>query len=897
MKYVIWPEERDRANELGGKAAALAALADEQLPIPMWFAVAPCAFDDSLTDEQRDQISDAEPAAMAKLLDKVWPSTSVIAEINDAFEKLEEKLVAVRSSAIDEDSSGHSFAGQLDSFVYIDKQRLPDRVAAVWRSGFNHRVLSYRKEHGLSAATCAPAVLVQTMIDADAAGVAFSVDPVKGRRDVAVVNAVYGLGTALVSGESDADTYFVNSFGNVIERKIAHKAAAHRRDKIALAGFTAKPVDDNMAERAVLSEEQIELIAKLVRTTSDHFGKPQDIEWAIDDHGVYLLQSRPITSLPEIPDEPDGSPASGFRRIWDNSNIAESYAGVTTPLTFSFARRSYEEVYREFCRIMKVPDAKIRDNTGTFANMLGLIRGRVYYNLLNWYRVLALLPGFKMNRKFMEQMMGVKEAMPDDVLAELAAATIGERFTDSFHLMRSMWALRKEHRRLKKTIDRFYERLDGALGNVDPPLTEQSLDQLAAYYRTLESKLLTRWDAPLVNDFLAMIFFGLLARFTKKWCKDESGTLHNDLLCDCGEMISAEPARLIEAMSREIFTSETTIEEFCVKNEDVLRAKIDASPSLKPKVADYLDRFGDRCLEELKLESATLADDPMPLYRSIGYVARRLKRYPTGRPGDKPDLVREKAERRASETVGGKPIRSRIYNWTLRHARDRVRDRENMRFERTRVFGRVRQIFVEMGKRLHANGLLNDPRDVFYLELNEVLGYVEGTLTGINLKVLSLSRKAEFEDYQGDTFPPAQRFETFGPVYLNNRYQAKAVEKEEKQPGDTRSGIGCCAGLIAGRVRVITDPRNADLRSGDILVAARTDPGWIMLFPAATGIVVEHGSMLSHSAIVARELGIPCVVSVPGLMSWLKTGDQLELDGSAGTVKKVRSHAVTSIPV
>ena len=148
-------------------------------------------------------------------------------------------------------------------------------------------------------------------------------------------------------------------------------------------------------------------IAALARRSAALFGQPQDIEWAIEGGRIYLLQSRPITTLRNLPD-PDG-----VLNIWDNSNIIESYSGVTTPLTFSFARSVYEGVYRQFCRILRVPERKIAANDHTFSRMLGLIQGRVYYNLLNWYRVLALLPGFTVNRRFMEQMMGVRESLPD----------------------------------------------------------------------------------------------------------------------------------------------------------------------------------------------------------------------------------------------------------------------------------------------------------------------------------------------------------------------------------------------------------------------------------------------------------------------------------------------------
>jgi pyruvate,water dikinase len=231
-------------------------------------------------------------------------------------------------------------------------------------------------------------------------------------------------------------------------------------------------------------------------------------------------------------------------------------------------------------------------------------------------------------------------------------------------------------------------------------------------------------------------------------------------------------------------------------------------------------------------------------------------------------------------------LRRLLFGWVLRNARARVRDRENLRFERTRLFGRVRSIFVELGRKLHALDLLADPRDVFYLEVNEILGFIDGTTSATDLKGLVSLRRAEFDRYRSSE-PPADRFETLGIVYQGNSFQSREGQAAAGVGGDQRQGIGCCPGVVRGPVRVITDPRNAVLRKGEILVAERTDPGWIMLFPSASGLLVERGSLLSHSAIVAREMGIPAIVSLSGVTRWLKDGDQVELDGGRGVVKKL----------
>jgi pyruvate,water dikinase len=225
----------------------------------------------------------------------------------------------------------------------------------------------------------------------------------------------------------------------------------------------------------------------------------------------------------------------------------------------------------------------------------------------------------------------------------------------------------------------------------------------------------------------------------------------------------------------------------------------------------------------------------------------------------------------------------------LRNARVRVAQRENLRFQRTLLFGRVRRIFNECGCRLHAMGVIASPRDIFHLQVEEVISYIDGTAVTSDLSALAALRKLEFESYK--TLPaPAERFETRGAVYHAQTYApAKAATPLPDNNEDERTGLGCCAGVVRGLVTVVRDPRNAQLPAGRILVAEHTDPGWIMLFPSAKGLLVERGSLLSHSAIVARELGIPAVVSIRGLTEWLRDGDEVELDGARGTVRRLYS--------
>ena len=886
MTFVLSSSDGVDLSRMGGKAAALSSLAGTGLRIPAWFVIAPEAFEAGLSAAQRHALLRAEDQKeLRECFAAVMPASEVMAEVEERFAALDcdARFVAVRSSGVQEDGVEHSFAGQFDSFLSVTRERLADRIIDVWRSGFSERVLAYRRENDLEGLPQAPAVLVQEMVDSEVSGVAFSADPVTGRRSVAVVSALHGLGTALVGGDADADTWRINFDGTILERDIVAKNLAHRPAPNSAEGFAAQEVAEPAASEPALTDEVAARVAELARRAERHFGRPQDIEWAMRGGELFLLQSRPITSLAITPD-PDG-----VRAIWDNSNIVESYSGITTPLTFSFALHAYEGVYREFCRLLGVTRAKIAANDLTFRRMLGLVQGRVYYNLLNWYRVIALLPGYTFNRRFMEQMMGVRESLPDEITAGAATASRAARMLDLLRLGRTMGGMAVNQVRLPRMIDRFYDRLNRALAPPDPPLEARRLDQLVADYRALESSLLTRWDAPLINDFFAMIFFGVLGRLTAKWCPDEEdeyGSLHNDLVCDQGGMISAEPARRIVEMATVTARDPELTAILCDGPVNAAEGALRGHEELAQLYDDYLGTFGDRCLDELKLESTTLQDDPEPLLRSIGHAAARLAR---GQPFDTgiQSSVRQNAEERVRRALARRPLRRAVFAWVLRNARGRVRDRENLRFERTRLFGRVRRIFLEAGRRLFAEGVLDDPRDIFYLELDEIVAYTEGAAACDDLRGLAGVRRRAFERY-AELEAPADRFETFGAPYIANGYAGSAASAAGEADAEAENGLrglGCCPGIVRGRARVIRDPRGAELQQGEILVAERTDPGWIMLFPAAAGILVERGSLLSHSAIVAREMGIPAIVSIAGVTRRIETGSWVEMDGARGTVR------------
>jgi len=224
----------------------------------------------------------------------------------------------------------------------------------------------------------------------------------------------------------------------------------------------------------------------------------------------------------------------------------------------------------------------------------------------------------------------------------------------------------------------------------------------------------------------------------------------------------------------------------------------------------------------------------------------------------------------------------------LRNARLLVRDRENLRFERTRVYGRVRAIFVEIGQRLRELDVFDDADDIFFLSVDEITGIVRGTGSSSRVSALVDCRRQEFAEYAQSDDPP-RRFITKGPAQLASSMQVAPISSANSSEV-SRSGQACSPGIVRGPVRIVRDPRDAEIRQGEILVAQRTDPGWVMIFPLVTGMIMERGSLLSHSAIVARELRIPAVVGVEDACSWLKDGDWVELDGASGTIRRLEQH-------
>ena len=287
-------------------------------------------------------------------------------------------------------------------------------------------------------------------------------------------------------------------------------------------------------------------------------------------------------------------------------------------------------------------------------------------------------------------------------------------------------------------------------------------------------------------------------------------------------------------------------------------------------------------MNEMKLEQKDLYQDP-----SFLFVC--LKNYLQSNHLDLEELdkrereIRTKAENKVSKNLRG--FKKIIYLWSLKHARKAVRNRENTRFCRTRIYGVVRAWFCNIGRDYTLRSIINQPEDIFYLELNELLGTLDGTLTVQDLKSLIDLRRKEYKNYEDMELP--SRFKTRGPVYWMNDNSSQVLPTEEatKSANGILKGTGCCPGIVEGKVKVVFSSKDDLLLNGEILVSTRTDPGWIPLYPMISGLLVERGSLLSHSAIIAREMGIPTIVGVLGLTQKLKSGMVIRMNGQNGQIE------------
>ncbi len=865
-EYILSQRDASARGEglLGGKARNMAWLTRNGFPVPEWFVVTTAAFDEQLRGDNlagwiRDELSgvssdtDRAGSISRKIQERIAAmplAPALAADVHKALGAIEggeNAFFAVRSSAVGEDAAAASFAGQMDSFLFQKGfDAVSKSIVDCFASAFTERSVRYRMHHGMDPADAKIAVIVQRMIDSRVSGVFFTAHPVNGSRKHGLISACYGLGEGVVSGNCTADEYTVSLYDGDITRVINDKDTQILFDADRGAGTKEVPVPESLRVTSCLSDMEVREIIEGGKRIAELCCFPQDIEWGYAGKTLYILQTRPITSLP-APAEPAGATI-----VWDNSNIQESYCGVTTPLTFSFANRGYSVVYEETARLLGVSEKRLAEMKPVFQNMLGLVKGRIYYNINNWYRGLLLLPSFKTNKADLERMMGLQD--PVDFVED-KRTTMKEKLAQIPSLFKTLFKLLAGFRNMDRLVAEFRTAVWTEYGSVDRRrLHTLGIAEHIAIADRLKDRVMYNWQTPIINDFYVMMMNGRVHRWLEKAGVVNPVVLQNNLMAGEEGIESTEPTKFILRLCDYIRTR-AGLAELIRENDNRVLLDLLQTADLRAHelCAEYIEQYGDRCIGELKLESISLRQDPSFLFAIIkNYIAREDLSIETLARSER--QFRDSAEAEAFGAIRKNlgRLKVRKFKKDLTKLRQSVKNRENMRLMRTRMFGLMRDVYLEIGNQLAFYGVLDEARDIFYLTVEEIEAYVDGRSVQAKFRPLVATRKEEFASYEKEELP--HHFTTRGPVYHHNRYEYRAGH-EVRVDAEELKGIGCYPGRVEEKVKLIFSPRDELNLDGQILCTVRTDPGWAPLFPTAGGILVERGSTLSHSAVVARELG------------------------------------------
>ena len=585
-------------------------------------------------------------------------------------------------------------------------------------------------------------------------------------------------------------------------------------------------------ESDCLTSEQIHELIALAARIKELLGEYLDIEFSVKDGKIYILQARKITTF--------ANADPGKFLILDNSNIVESYPNLSLPLTCGFVGFVYSGVFEGLCRRI-IGEGKYLDGLKpVFGNMVGNVNGRMYYKISNWYTLIKFLPFRKKIIPVWQEMLGVKNESYDekqDMKVSFAKRMgINKRIISAFrNSPKEMEKLNEEFIRIN---DDFYKSYHEGMSN----------EELLAEYSVIEKKLLACWDITLINDLYTFVHTGLLKHYLRKKY-DDADDKTNEFLSGITNIESLKPVRaMIDLAHSRKGLSE---DEFRKRTEE------------------YIKLYGDRNLEELKLESPTFRTNPELLMKKLDEYceddAKLEEIYKSIMKDEKRDLSGESRRIRklaAKCSVG-------------------ISNREISRLNRSRIYGMVREIVLSLGKNFCKAGLTDDVHDVFYLTYDEMFAMAKEPF---DAKERIKERKTEYKMYK--CLPAFSRI-VFEEKEFSKHHVNVNSHKMAEQTG-VMQGVPCSGGISEGEALVVEDISMLENSKDKILVTKMTDPGWVFYLASAKGVISQKGSILSHTAIISREIGIPSIVGVANVMNRINTGDIVRMDGGSGKIEIVR---------
>ncbi len=793
----VIPLDRIGTDPVGGKGAQLAQLMRLGLRVPDGFVIVGAA------------------------------PGNLPAELDDYSTRLG-GAVAVRSSALGEDSAEASFAGQFETVLGVEgAPAIRQAVERCLTSAAGARAEAYRSEmHAQTNGNMA--VVVQRMVDATAAGVIFTADPVTGQRDRIVINAVRGMGEGLVGGYRTPDHFVVSRDGSVLERQLH-------------------------GERASIAEARLGDLLRDALTAEAELGYPLDLEWAIGaDDRVYWLQARPITTLDlPGPDELDDAVDPTWQLTW--YNIAEWMPGAMTPLSWSVVGPSY---------IFGMNDLFVRAGIARelveSVPILVNVQGHAFINMSNFYLLGAQMFGMD---KDSSDLTLTGQVLPEAKLPPSASAL--KRLVHTLRYFRLVPAGRKR-------LDAFVAR--HASLRVEPE------EDLVEYYRRLQQTFEVFIESAAVHVHTSMMSIALLGLFQRLLSKGGPPSAQSQaavaaLLAGAKSQASGAAASSIgvadalNALGALIAAQPVAAERFVrMPGDEALQwLKSPSSGAAGKGFESFLAAHGHRCIRELELRERDWREDPLPMVHSLQLVVAAPRATQTG-------WARE-ANQALGELSWGA---SRLIRWLLPTAQASVVVRERSKSFRVWLARQLKRGYVAFAQRLVAEGRLPDADLVFFLTHEELGRLAQGPDR-------ALVRRAEHRR----RLHPRKMAEEF-PYVCKGKPVPVAAGEADVQNGDTMQGTPLSRGVAVGPARVARNlAEAAAMQAGEILVTPFTDVGWTPYFSRAAGLATEVGSVLSHGAVVAREYGLPAVAGLPGVTRRFKSGDMLRVDGNTGELRRV----------
>lgn len=828
-------------EECGGKAFGLASMQQQGFHVPAFFCLPAsimtrclAPYKNQLDDILNRQLSIPQTAReIADLLKSLLPPQVLVDRILQTASALpgQGARYSVRSSGLREDGAELSFAGQYSSSLNVELNDLSQAVADCWRSAFSAHVLEYA---GRLEVPLAPiGVVIQRMIDAELSGILFTANP-QGLLNESVVVCGCGAGAAVADSNQSVRSYYYNQ----TDALWFEEAEDH----------LAPQIPDQLLKQLIEEGKKLQKAA----------GMPVDAEWALQDGTLWFLQRRPITSLPLTPE-----PA-----VLDNSNIVESYPGLSSPLTWSFVQQVYYGVFRSLaCRCL--PDkGLVNQYDHILQHMVATNNGRIYYRISNWYTILKFLPLQKKIIPIWQNMMGVDHAQYDQNHEQ---TTVRQRLNTWLKILSSAWGIPGKMGKLNQefwAVQREYEeRFHDGMEN----------EGLLALYDLIRQRLLNHWDITLLNDMYAFVFTALVENRIKKSAPTDWQERANTLLSGISGIESMKPVRALLALADQALCDEVVYTALQRMESDAdVRSYLEEGSAFGIALKSYIDAYGDRGIEELKLESPTFRVRPILLVRQLLFYLQEPEQLE-----ERQRLLSEREKKSSMAPQGGLLLRV----W-LKKAKAGIANREVARLNRSRIFGMARSIFLQIGKNLYVDGLLESPQDIFWLTQQEIIAFVQSkTIPQAGFSSLVNQRKTKQERY---ALMPAYTRLVFAADPFD-RYVAFSGGDLGTTSSPTSShllsGIACSPGRVVGTVLIVDEPHQAGDVRGKILVTKMTDPGWVFLLTTAAALISEKGSLLSHTAIISRELGIPAVVGVKDACRALQNGDVVQLDGNTGEIE------------